>query len=263
MDPYLEGEMWQEFQGTFIHAIRAQLMPRLRPRYVALVEKRYVVDRPALGVLDLPPEQRVLYPDIHIRKVRETAELYQAQGISAPTVSLSSPMDEEVPVLSLAIQDVAERRLVTIVEFLSPVNKRGEGAREYIERRNDLMRMNTHLLEIDFVRRGGRIPLEGNVPQAPYYVYLSRFTERPTTHLWAVQLRKPLPVVPLPLLPPDEDVPLDLQGALDASFELVGYEQLMDYESPPPPPAFNESDANWIAERLRDAGARARPDTSA
>ncbi|MCX7853165.1 MAG: DUF4058 family protein [Caldilineales bacterium] len=27
MDPYLEGELWQEFHETLAHAIRGQLLP--------------------------------------------------------------------------------------------------------------------------------------------------------------------------------------------------------------------------------------------
>jgi hypothetical protein len=56
MDPYLEGEMWQEFHETLASAIRAQLMPQIAPRYAALLAKRYVVDRPALGIFDVPPQ---------------------------------------------------------------------------------------------------------------------------------------------------------------------------------------------------------------
>ena len=32
MDPYLEGDMWQEFHETLASAMRAQLMPLLTPR---------------------------------------------------------------------------------------------------------------------------------------------------------------------------------------------------------------------------------------
>jgi hypothetical protein len=39
MDPYLEGDMWQEFHETLASALRAQLMPRLTPKYVALLAK--------------------------------------------------------------------------------------------------------------------------------------------------------------------------------------------------------------------------------
>lgn len=145
---------------------------------------------------------------------------------------------------------MAERRLVTVIEILSPVNKRGDGAREYMERRRELLQTRTHLLEIDLVRRGGRIPLEGHYPVVPYYVYLSRFTNRPKTAVWAIQLREPLPVVPVPLLPPDEDVPLDLQTAVTACFNLVGYERLLNYHEPPPPPSFSDADTVWIDEQL-------------
>ncbi|GIK56258.1 MAG: DUF4058 family protein [Chloroflexi bacterium] len=152
--------------------------------------------------------------------------------------------------LSNEIRDVAERRLVTVIEILSPVNKQGDGAREYVDRRHELLRTRTHLLEIDLLRRGGRIPLAGHYPTAPYYVYLSRFTNRPKTAVWAIQLRDKLPVVPVPLLPPDENVPLDLQTAVTACFNLVGYERLLSYQEPPPPPAFSEEDAAWIAAQL-------------
>lgn len=249
MDPYLEGDLWQEFHDTLANEIRGQLLPKLRPKYVALLAKRYVFDRPALGVLDLPPEQRVIYPDTHVVQVREAPPVYQ--GTTAPTLEVNSPMEEEVPILSVEIRDVAQRRLVTVIEILSPVNKRGDGSREYMERRNDLMKTRTHLLEIDLIRRGGRIPLEGELPSAPYYVFLSRFTRRPVTEVWAISLREPLPIVPVPLLPPDEDVPLDLQAAVAACFDLVGYERLVNYRQAPPPPPFSAADAAWIVERIR------------
>ena len=250
MDPYLEGDMWQEFHDRLLNQISTQLLPALAPTYVALLAKRYVFDRSALGVLDLPPEQRILYPDVHVVQVRETATAYQT-ATAVPTIVLSSPVDEEVPILSLEIRDVAERRLVTVIELLSPVNKRGDGAREYVEQRQDLLRTRTHLLEIDLIRRGGRIPLEGHLPPAPYYIYLSRFTRRPKTEVWAVSLRDPLPVVPVPLLPPDEDVPLDLQTAVNNCFSLVGYQRLLNYRELPPPPSFSEADTAWIAEQLQ------------
>ena len=252
MDPYLEGDLWQEFHDRLANQISTQLLPLLAPKYVALLAKRYVFDRPSLGVLDLPPEQRIIYPDAHVVRVGEAAPVYERT--TAPTLEVNSPMEEEVPILSVEIRDIAQRRLVTVIEILSPVNKRGDGAREYVERRNDLMKTRTHLLEIDLIRRGGRIPLEGELPPAPYYVFLSRFTRRPVTEVWAISLRAPLPVVPVPLLPPDEDVPLDLQAAVNACFDLVVYERLLNYREAPPPPPFSESDAAWIAECSEAAG---------
>ena len=69
-------------------------------------------------------------------------------------------------------------------------------------------------------------------------------------------MRERLPVVPVPLLPPDPNVPLDLQAAVAACFELVGYERLLPYAEPPPPPELSAEDAAWVDATLREDGLR-------
>ena len=69
----------------------------------------------------------------------------------------------------------------------------------------------------------------------------------------------PLPTVPVPLLPSDPDVPLELQAAVKACFDLVGYERLLDYSGPLPPPELDENDTTWVAETLCAAGLRDAP----
>lgn len=91
--------------------------------------------------------------------------------------------------------------------------------------------------------------MEGKLPPAPYYVYLSRADRRPRTEVWAIRLQEPLPRIPVPLLRPDPDVVLDLQAAVDACFALVGYERLLDYVAEAPG-ALSEADRAWAKERL-------------
>ncbi len=222
MDPYLEGEMFQEFQHTLANQISKQLLELLWPKYVALLSRRTVIARTPLA--------------------------YEAATITHPAAQLASLVPEEVPVLSVEVRDVANRRLVTVIEILSPVNKMGEGALEYADKRLALMGTSVHLLEIDLLRRGQRLLFESDPPPGDYYVYLSRFTKRPITEIWPVDLRQRLPVVPVPLLPPDADVALDLQRAVDACYDLVHYERLLDYTAAPPPPPLSEADAGWVAE---------------
>jgi len=262
MDPYLEGELWQEFHETLAGSIRAMLMPLLTPTYVALLAKRYVLDRPALGVFDIPP--RAVYPDVHVDDRLQVVPVLGAapvavseapSGLTAPSAEL--PNYVEVPQLSIEIRDVAHRRLVDVIEIISPANKYGDGAREYLDRRRELLRANVHLLEIDLVRQGARIPLVGAAPPAAYYVYLSRAQRRPFSQLWAMTLPDTLPTVPVPLLPPDPDVPLDLQAAVDACFALVGNERLIDYAQTPPPPVLPPEDIAWVDATLRAARLRA------
>jgi len=263
MDPYLEGDMWQEFHETLASAMRAQLMPLLAPRYVALLAKRYILTRPTLGIVDLPP--RMVYPDVHVVAPPAAPPATGRDGaptaVAEPAVELPSVLSEEVPQLSIEIRDVAQRLLVTVIEILSPVNKRSEGARDYDARRTELLNTRTHVLEIDLLRRGTRIQLDGEPPSAPYDIYLSRWQRRPMTQVWPLLLRAPLPVVPVPLLPPDPDVSLDMQAAVQACFDLVGYERLLDYSSPPTTPEFNTEDAAWLDEVLRTAGYRTSPNT--
>ncbi|MFZ4660159.1 MAG: DUF4058 family protein [Caldilineaceae bacterium] len=228
MDPYLEGEMWVEFQHTFVHKISQQLLPIVRPKYVALLAKRYCTEPFVLDGND---------------------------AFGAGLVGLAQPIMDDVPVLSIEIRDVAERRLVTLIEILSPVNKRGEGESEYAQRRLELMQTNTHLLEIDLLCQGRRIQLLQEPPPAPYYIYLSRAQRRPYTQVWALPLQRPLPTIPVPLLPPDPDVPFDLQAAMTDCFTLVGYEDLLDY-SAKPPAGLTEEEKTWVVEALQKQGFR-------
>ncbi|BCX04622.1 MAG: hypothetical protein KatS3mg053_2560 [Candidatus Roseilinea sp.] len=249
MDPYLEGEMWQEFHETLAGEIRAQLLPKLAPKYVALLSKRYVIQHvsaPLMGVA----ARRVIYPDVHVTQPPRILEPAIEYGVPAPTVELISPLEEQVPVTGVEVRDVANRTLVTVIEILSPVNKQDPGAAEYHQRRLELLKTRTHLLEIDLLRGGKRIMLVGELPAAPYFVFLSRWQRRPVTEVYAIQLRQPLPRVPVPLLPPDPDIVLDLQAAIDACFRLVGYERLLSYDQPPPPPELSPDDLAWVAERL-------------
>jgi hypothetical protein len=251
MDPYLEGEWWSEFHQTLAAQIRAQLMALLPSSYVALLERYYLVDYS--GVSLAAATQRGVYPDVHIL-AKEAAVPYTvaspqiAESITPPTLELISPIPIRVPALRVGIRKMPERQLVTVIEILSPVNKFGQGYQKYLKKRYALLKTKIHLLEIDLLRAGERITLlGGELPAAPYYVFLSRCTRRPRTEIWPLQLRDPLPTVPVPLLPPDPDITLALQAALNACFELVRYhERLLDYSQPPPPPPLNSEDSAWV-----------------
>lgn len=168
-----------------------------------------------------------------------------------------------VPQLRLEIKQASNQRLITVIEILSPANKYGDGHAKYNQQRIQLMEASVHLFEIDLLRRRKRISLAGGeLPEADYYVYLSRSTARPFTEIYPMQLREPLPILPVPLFPPDPDVPLDLQAAVNACFDLVGYERLLDYSVAPPPPTLVQEDAMWLEERLQRAGWRQSPKLS-
>lgn len=255
MDPYLEGEMWMEFHDTLANEIRGQVMQRLPEKYVALLSKHYWLDD---GALEIVSDTRSgFYPDVHVvdaSRVQEVLAEYVVVETREQVLELVSPIPQEIPALSVEIRDVAERRLVTVIEILSPGNKRGKGWEQYNDKRVELLGTRTHLVEIDVLRAGKRIRLLGELPSAPYFCFLSRVPRRPRTQVFPIGLRGKLSTIPIPLLPPDADVALDLQAAVDACFNLVHYERLLDYTQPPPLPEVSAEDLQWVQEKIRAAG---------
>ena len=167
--------------------------------------------------------------------------------------SLTSFVEYRVEILT-----TDEEQLVTIIEILSPANKRPghETALEYRRKRRDLFRSSAHLIEIDLLRGGERPPLEQPVPVAPYYVMVSRAERRPKVEMWPIQLTERLPTVPVPVLEPDPDVPLDLEAALASVYERGGFARKIDYGLPPPPPPLSAGEATWVEAVLRESRAR-------
>jgi hypothetical protein len=258
MDPYLEGELWQEFHQTLATEIRRQLNPRLRPKYVALLEKYYVTDDSIIELVDVPPQPTLIYPDVGVVKTGQpegaVASAAIEQVLTPPSVVVRAR--HSAPQMRVVIRDVAARRLVTVIEILSRANKVGTGAREYLQKRDSILETDTHLMEIDWLRGGQRLPLGERLPAGDYYVYLNRADRRWSIFVWAIPLPQKLPVVPVPLLEPDADVPLDLQAALTTCFDLVGYDLLIDYSLPPPAPDLPPEGLAWVDALLRVGGVR-------
>src|SRR5262249_29145482 len=155
-----------------------------------------------------------------------------------------------VPHWFVEIRDVRGQRLVTDIEFMSPTNKRGRGRKEYLARRRRILRSEVHLLEIDLLRRGRRVPTQESLPDAPYFVFLNRVEKQPIMDVWPIALRSTLPPVPVPLSEGHPDVLMDLQLALGTIYDALHYELIVNYRQPPEVPLTSE-DAGWADERLR------------
>ena len=253
IDPYLEGSEWSSFHSQLIVSISRQLAPKLRPRYVALVEKRFIFDSgQELSISTRNGSvQRDIYPNVGIADRELPVDTGRSAPVAVldPTLQVSTGVAREVPQRWVEIRDTADRRLVTVIELLSPVNKRGRGYSDYVERREDILSSRAHLLEIDLLRRGHRVPMRESLPHAPYFLFLSREQRRPLTDVWAIALDQPLPRIGVPLLPGDEDVVLDLQAALIDVYDSIGYDLLLDYSELPDVPLTDEA-ADWARRQI-------------
>jgi hypothetical protein len=252
MDPYLEGPERSSVHGQLIAEIGRQLAPRLRPRYVARMQKWFAVDSgeadEAISVGIAGESTGEVYPDVGI--VRDDTPSGGAMATISAPLELQTVMPRLVPQHTLEIRHVTERRLVTAIEMLSPSNKRGEGYEQYRERRLRFLCSSAHLVEIDLVRRGTRAPMRQTLPSSACFIFVSRAGQRPKTLAWPASLRKPLPCFPVPLLAPDEDVLLDLQRAFTNVYDLLAYDLSTDYTRPPES-ALGPADRAWVMKRLK------------
>jgi hypothetical protein len=247
MDPYLEGYLWPDVHQALAGKIRQQLAPLVRPRYAVRLAV-YVVE-------DTTPESEVgiMYPDVEVLTEAHESPASATPRISPETRHVPTPAALTLPVMApvdvqivrVEIRDTAQNRLVTCIEILSPVNKREPGLTRYRHKRQRLYQAGVHLLELDLVRRGTRPIVHPRLPSTHYLIALTR-AQTGTTALWPLSVRDKLPLVPVPLLPSDDDVVLDLPAALVAIYDEAAYDLSIDYQQPPPPPDFSADDLGWM-----------------
>lgn len=251
MDPYLEGSFWMTVHTQLSAEIARQLAPKLRPKYLALTTERFVYEEPDSVAIATSS----LYPDVGIAETGRNEIASASAAVATPSLRVATLMPASVPHVTVEIRDTANRQLVTAIEVLSLTNKRGEGRDEYLVKRRRVLLSTAHLMEIDLLRQGQRVPMREPLPAAPYFVLLSRAESRPIMDVFLIALGDPLPVVPVPLLPGDPDVPLDLQVALRNIYDLLGYDLALDY-SQRPEIALRPEEATWVESVLRGAGLR-------
>ena len=250
MDPYIEQpRLWVDFHNRLADEISAQLNRQIRPDYFARLTPYTTYE--VVGISQV--QRRNIRPDVGVL-LRERTAWATASVAVIDKAPVESTVENEVQVdlLSVEIYHTADEVLVTAIEILSPVNKQPshEAYTDYLRKRRELLRTPVHLMEIDLLRGGTRPPLYRPVPTAPYYVVLSRANQRPYAEVWPIQLSERLPVLPVPLLAPDPDAPLDLNRIVAAVYERGGYDVQIDYTDPVPPPALAEDEAAWVATQL-------------
>lgn len=253
MDPYLEDRsLWRGTHHRLIGAIGEQLQPLINPRYIAEIEQYSAIE-----LIDIVPT-RMVAPDVMV--LEGTGPLPQAGTavIAPPPVIGAVAMPVPVQYGRLEIRTTRDEAVVTVIEILSPVNKRPgiDGADAYGRKRQEVFRTEAHLLEIDLLRMGRRPDLATVWPDAAYAVLLSRAEQRPRIGIWPLGLADPLPVVPVPLRYPDPDVPLDLGAVLRRVYTLGSYDLRVDYRQPPPAPDLSIDEAAWLDRLLRERGLR-------
>jgi hypothetical protein len=250
MDPYLEApEIWRGFHHLLADEIIAQLNAILSPRYYADVEVRTVLEE--VGVATT----KTVYPDAGIvETVLATSSSATVVAIPAAPIQRLAMLPEEHKLRTVQVRETATDTLVTTIEILSPVNKRGDGLHLYRAKRKSLLRTDVHLIELDLLRGGERPGWEVKEPplvcEYIVLVYRAFCGDMRRSEIWPVALDEPLPLCPVPLLPPDADVPLALSEVLEQVYRRAAYARRIDYALPVPPPPLRPAMQSWLAAHL-------------
>lgn len=239
MNPFLENpQIWHGFHQRFVTAMANQLTAQLRHQYIVLIEEHIYLHE--------VEESRGLFAgraDLAVAEANAAPAGPSLSTIDAPVVGvLSETLDEE----GLGYLEIRTRNheLVTVIELLSPANKRpGPDREQYLVKRRRILKSPAHLVEIDLLRAWPRMPVEP-VPACDYLIFISQSEVRPRVGLWPCRLRQPLPSVPIPLR--GASCSLDLQSLMHQVYEAAGYEDYL-YELPIDPP-LAAADALWAAE---------------
>jgi hypothetical protein len=197
MDPYLERPgLWVQIHASLIIDIQRFLTPLLRPRYnVAIEQHTYLALLP-------PNEQSAGIPDIllatPIDEADEDIAVAEAPMVTRPLVS-ELPMPKVVTEHYLEVRDTVTKEVITIIEVLSPANKKGrEGRAQYERKRLKVLASLTNLVEIDLIRAGK--PFSMKVKQTSHYrIVVSRGWQRPKADIYLFGVRDEIPDFPIPL----------------------------------------------------------------
>lgn len=254
MDPYLEDRaIWRGFHHRLADEIADILTPHIGPKYYADIDVTTTFEEVNIG------KPRIVLPDVGIMTQPAEAETTVTRTLVAEPAIAQAPIQRSAAVVPVKLRSVhiyvtESDELVTTIEILSPANKRGDGLSRYRRKRTSLLSSAVHLVEIDLLRGGQRVGGELQDPpldDVDYIFLVNRGIDvNPDfiSEIWPATLDQPLPAIPIPLLPPDPDVGLNMNAVIQAVYQRAGYAWRIDYSQPVPPPALRPALEEWLRE---------------
>ena len=257
MDPYLENPaIFPGIHGPMVTYLRDQIAPRIRPRYAASVGERVYVES-ASGWQD-----HAIIPDVWVRHTKGRSDqdggvaVAELPEVDEPIVMEAQDLEIRQPFIEILDRE-SNMRVVTVIELISPSNKyAGPGRDSYVTKQREVYFSDTHLVEIDLLRRGPHVVAiaESSTAARYDYDYLVCVHRAHTTRfeVYPRSIRQKLPCIRIPLAGNDPDVGLDIRAALEQAYEAGSYEQRIDYSQPCQPPLADDVQA-WVNQLVEQA----------
>jgi hypothetical protein len=263
MDPYLESPNWFPcLHDGLIFCCQELLQSRLPEAYYAQTSQRVWLEY----------SRRRIEPDVEVLQTQRRSRKPASRGGTAVAELVArrpyvvrvqtvehGPFKESY--LEIRRREGKKPRIVTAIEILSPSNKTpgNPGRALYLEKQREVLAGETHLVEIDLLR-GGTHTLA--VPRAmaaetagefDYLISTHRFDLSQQFLVHPLRMEECLPVIGIPLLPGDADVPLDLQAAFQRAYDAGPYRREVDYARVRVKPRLQPEQATWAAGLVKSA----------
>jgi hypothetical protein len=251
MDPYLEyPAFWSSFHTRFIVAIADAIEPQLGSEYYVEVESRtYQSDEEEEILIGIP--DAIVFAEKSNAPANPTSVSEGAVATQVQPETVVVPVPVELKERYLEVREMGTEAVITVIELLSPTNKRAkDGRAEYEKKRRQILGSQTHLVEIDLLRGAKPMSMQGVQTASPYRILISRSSDRPRAALYPVMLDQPLPDLPIPLKPGDSDPTVSLQSIFTQVYDRARYANRIDYAQPLPPPKLTDTDQQWVEELL-------------
>src|SRR5687768_8033362 len=245
MDPYLERH-WLDVHTKLVAYAADALNEQLPADLVASTEERVAVEAE-------PGGEHVFAPDVFVSE--STAQAVTGAGSSTGVLEAPFRLVAQVePVTErfVRIVEAGGERLITVIEFVSPTKKRGEGLLAFRNKRAELLASGVNFVEVDLLRSGDWAGLlrphrfAETVPTSAFRVAIRVPRDPHAVYFFPIGLRVPLPSIPIPLRARDPEVRLDLQSLVTRAYENGRYARRLDYAKPCDPP-LDAGDAAWAA----------------
>lgn len=264
MNPYLEERgLWPGVHNSIIVGLRDFLAPQLRPEYsVSMQERVQISDEPGTngngaGGFRIP-DAAVLSVGAHAGATTPGGALrFPAPERNEDAIAVRLPPTDLLREYYLEMRRVSNREVVAVIEVLSPSNKSSDGRQSYLAKRAAILYSPVHLIEIDLLRAGPRMPIIGDVPDTHYRILVAnaRRTE-PIADLYAFGIRDAIPEFILPLAQDAEGIAVNLNAVVRQVYAYGSYDLDIDYAQDPQEPPLSDDDRVWLDGLLREQGLR-------
>ncbi len=231
MDPYLEHpRFFAGLHNALIIFLQDELQRRLPDAYYAQSGQRVWLER----------SQRYVEPDVNVMRERRERPIRGSEhgGVAVAEPEVETDLEVAQPVV-ITVEEVVhdehiepfleihgrwsgQDRLIATIEVVSPANKTpgDEGYDQYRAKQREVLAGQAHLIEIDLLRAGTHVtamPLDLAREKAgrfDYHVSVHRFDLPKDFFVYPIRLEQRLPVIAVPLLPPEPAVLHGFAGGL-------------------------------------------------